>query len=173
MIVTPESEDGDHVFDTTSYAASPGHGLAALQEMVGWPLPPDLVAFYELFEKALVVTRTHPLHIWPEDKILRLTREFYRDDFTKPLRVFRFGDYFDCETTQFGMRLEEPGTMKWRVFSTAVGCLDDIDDDQVDPDRILAPSFREWLADWIARDGLPDPFMQLGPEGGYIDPVEE
>jgi hypothetical protein len=103
--------------------------------------------------------------------MLSLTREFFRDDFTKPLRVFRFGDQYDREATQFGMWLEEPGTMKWRVISTAVGCLDDLDDDYVEPERILASSFSEWLKDWINRDGLPDPFMELGLEGGYVDPA--
>jgi hypothetical protein len=171
MISEPTSGDGEYIFETTNYAVSPGHGLPALQEMVGWALPPDLAAFYELYEKALVITRTHPLHLWPEEKMLSLTREFFRDDFTKPLRVFRFGDQYDREATQFGMWLEEPGTMKWRVISTAVGCLDDLDDDYVEPERILASSFSEWLKDWINRDGLPDPFMELGLEGGYVDPA--
>lgn len=171
LIVATETCDGEHVFDTSSYATTPGHGLAALEEMVGWPLPPDLIEFYSLVEKALLVTRTYPLHFWHEAKIIEETQERFRDHFTKPLRVFRFGDHFDMEATQFGLWLEEPGTMKWRVISTAIGCLDDLDDDYVEPDRILGASFYEWLKDYVERDGLPDPFMGLGPEGGFLDPA--
>ncbi len=170
MISQPESGDGEFIFDTTSYATAPGHGLPLLQEMVGWPLPSDFVTFYELYEQALVVTRTHPLHLWSEKKILDNIMD-YREDFTKPLRIFRFGDQYDREATYFSLWLEEPGTMKWRVISTAIGRLDDLDNDYVEPDRILAPSFSEWLWDWIDRDGLPDGFMGLGPEGGFLDPA--
>jgi hypothetical protein len=170
MISEPEAGTGEFVFDTTNFASVPGHGLATLQEMVGWPLPPDLIAFYELFEKALVITRTFPLHIWPEEKIVNAIKD-HRESFAKPLRVFRFGEQFDREATQFGMRLEEAGTMRWRVISTELGSIDDEDDDYVESDRVLGNSFREWLKDLIDRDGLPDPFMRLGPEGGFIDPV--
>jgi hypothetical protein len=49
-------------------------------------------------------------------------------------------------------------------------------DDHLDHGReeedILAPSFYDWLKDFIERDGLPDPYMDIGPEGGFLDPHE-
>jgi hypothetical protein len=35
IITKTESGGGEHIFDTTSYATSPGHELHKLQEMVG------------------------------------------------------------------------------------------------------------------------------------------
>jgi hypothetical protein len=169
-IILPADEQGlDCVFETSSYATSPGHGLRVLQAMVGHPLPEDFTAFHEQFEKALVVTRTFPLHLWHEDKIIEGIHRF-REFIDKPFRVFRFGDQYEREATQFGLWLEEPGTMKWRVITTAPGVIDDMDDDDIDPDRIIGDSFYEWLKSWIERDGLPDMSMGLGPEGGFLDP---
>lgn len=169
-IIIPADNQGENcIFEAASYATSPGHGLAKVQEMVGYPLPDDLLAFYERYEKALVVTRTYPLHMWHEDKIIEKIK-WFREFFDKPFRVFRFGDQYDREATQFGMWLEEPGTDKWRIISTAIGIIDDMDDDNVTPDRIIGQNFYEWFKSWVERDGLPDPFMDLGPEGGFIDP---
>ncbi|RYD37171.1 MAG: hypothetical protein EOP86_04090, partial [Verrucomicrobiaceae bacterium] len=70
----PETGDGEYIFEAASYAAVPGHGLAEVQKMVGNPLPPDLLAFYERYEKALAVTRTYPLHLWPEEALYLLER---------------------------------------------------------------------------------------------------
>ena len=169
-IITPADEQGENcVFETSSYATSPGHGLPVLQSLVGHPLPQDFIAFHEQFEKALVVTRTAPLHLWQEDKIIEGIQRF-RESPGQPFRVFRFGDQYEREATQFGLWLEELGTMKWRVITTAAGVIDDMDDDFIDPDRIIGDSFYEWLRSWIERDGLPDLCMGLGPEGGFLDP---
>jgi len=169
MIEEP-NDFGDGVFETTSYATIPGHGVTKLQQMVGNPLPPDLVAFYESYEKALVVTRTYPLHLWHEAKIIEEIAE-RREFLDSPIRTFRFGEQYDRQATQYGLWLEEPGTMKWRVIGMENGIIDEMDDPYVEPDRIIGQSFYEWIKSWVERDGLPDPFMQLGPEGGFLEPV--
>ena len=61
--------------------------------------------------------------------------------------------------------------MKWRIIGMDNGIIDELDDPYVEPDRIIGQSFYEWIKSWIDRDGLPDPFMQLGPEGGFLDPA--
>ncbi len=167
----PKTLDGTYIFETASYASSPGHGLARVQELVGHPLPSDFLAFYQRYEKALIVTRTYPIHMWHEDKIIEGIFDYwaYPD---RPFRILRFGDQYDRQATQFGLWLEEPGTMKWRVVSTQIGS-NYLDDTLMDPGQIIGQSFYEWLKDWVDRDGLPDGFMNLGPEGGFIDPLTE
>ena len=59
-IIREEVEGADCIFEATSYATMPGHGLSRLQELVRHPLPPEFIAFYEKCEKALAVTLTYP-----------------------------------------------------------------------------------------------------------------
>jgi hypothetical protein len=152
-ILVPADEHGENcVFESTSYATSPGHGLSTLQSMVGHTLPEDFTAFHEQFEKALVVSRACPLHLWSEDQIVESIHRF-REFPDKPFRVFRFGDLYEIEATQFGLWLEEPGSSKWKVITTAPGVIDDMDDDSVEPSRIVGDSFHSWLQKWIEQDG--------------------
>ncbi len=167
----PKTRNGTFIFEVSSYATNPGHGLAQVQKMVGHPLPDDFLAFYERYEKALVVTRTYPIHLWHEEKIIEGIYDFCAY-FDRPFRMLRFGDQYDRGATQFALWLETPGTMNWRVVSTQSGS-SYLDDTVIDPDEIIGPSFYEWLKDWIERDGLPGGFMGLGPEGGFLDPPTE
>lgn len=58
------------------------------------------------------------------------------------------------------------------MVSTSVGQLDDRYDKIGLTDYYkVGDSFGGWLEDLIARDGLPDPFMDLDMEGGMIDPI--
>ena len=170
-IITPPDTNGENcVFETTSYANSPGFALNKLQEFVRNPLPLDFISFYNQYAKALVVTRTYPLCISPKEMIIKNIHRFH-NSLDGDLRIFRFGDQYELEATQYGLWLEEPGTMKWRVVTTALGIIDDMDEAQMDPDRIVGECFYDWIRSWIARDGLPDPTMDLGAEGGFLDPV--
>jgi hypothetical protein len=69
-IVQEADEFGNCIFEATSYATVPGHGLSRLQESVRHPLPPEFIAFYEKYEKALAITLAYPLYLWPEEKIM-------------------------------------------------------------------------------------------------------
>jgi hypothetical protein len=158
-ILQEEDHDGNSIFEATSYATTPGHGLAELNQLVQWPLPPEFCEFYEHYEKALAVTRTYPLYLWPEAKIIDEINE-RREFLDRPLRTFRFGEQYEREATQFGLWLEEPGTMKWRVIGMDNGTIDEMDDPYVEPDRIIGASFYEWFKKWIETDGASDPFME-------------
>jgi hypothetical protein len=48
---------------------------------------------------------------------------------------------------------------------------DDEYDLSVDADEVLSCSFYEWLLALIKMDGIPDPYINIGPEGGFLDPV--
>ncbi len=171
IVVDADELGKDCLFLAASYATSPGHGLAKVQKMVGHPLPEDFLGFYERYEKALVVSRTFPIHLWHEEKIIEGIHDYcaYSD---RPFRLLRFGDQYEMGAVQFALWLETPGTMNWRVVATQSGS-SYLDDTVLDPDEIIGPSFYEWLKDWIERDGLPDGFMDLGPEGGLMDPPTE
>ncbi len=102
-LIQEADEFGNRIFETTSYASIPGHGLYRLQELVRHPLPPEFIAFYEKYEKALAVTLTYPLYFWPEDKIIEEINE-RREFLDRPMRTFRFGEQYEREATQFGRK---------------------------------------------------------------------
>lgn len=169
-IIIPADHRGENcVFEAASYGRSPGHGLTRVQALVGNPLPDDFLAFYEQYETALVVTRTFPLHLWSEDKMIEGIK-WHREFYDKPFRVLRFGDQYDRNFIYFALWLEDIGTKNWRVIATDHGSIDDMDDDHVDSGQIIGNSFYEWLKSWVERDGLPDPFMEIGEDGGFNDP---
>ena len=68
------------------------------------------------------------------------------------LRPFRFGEQYEREATQYGLWLEAPGTMEWRVISMDRGVIDEDDDPYVEPDRIVGASFFEWFKEWMESD---------------------
>jgi hypothetical protein len=158
-IIREEIGIADCIFEATSYATMPGHGLGRLQELVRHPLPPDFIAFYERYAKALAVTLTYPLYFWSEDKMVEEINE-RREFLDRPMRTFRFGEQYEREATQYGLWLEEPGTMKWRVISTDSGVIDEDDDPYVEPDRIVGASFFEWFKEWMESDGASDPWTE-------------
>ena len=158
-IIREEVGIADCIFEATSYATMPGHGLSRLQELVRYPLPPGFIAFYEKCKKALAVTLTYPLYFWPEDKIIEEIKE-RREFLDRPMRTFRFGEQYEREATQYGLWLEEPGTMEWRVISMDRGVIDEDDDPYVEPDRIVGASFFEWFKEWVESDGASDPWTE-------------
>jgi hypothetical protein len=165
-------EDGeDTYFRTSSYARTPGAGVGAIESALKNNLPDDFSDFYKKYAEALVVTRSYPLHIWDSEKILECFGEMrYKKNY--PLRFIRFGDYWDMGARQFGLWQRDPNLSEWWVVATSLSHLDDFYDDPSYSDyNKLGNSFSGWLEDWIARDGLPDPFMKLGPEGGFLDPA--
>jgi hypothetical protein len=161
------------VFDTTSYARIPGTSLDKLSGFMQNQLPPDFQGFYQRYAETLVVTRSCPIHLWSEDKILEEVVESTSLWNRKtPIRFFRFGEYYDCRAQMFGLWQEKPGSEVWKVVVTDHYTRDDeFDLNDVEPILILGESFYEWLKSLIEKDGLPDPFFDLGEEGGYLDPV--
>ncbi|CAM2817337.1 SMI1/KNR4 family protein [Rariglobus hedericola] len=166
-------DEGTTIFRTSSYARSPGGDtVAQIEALLQNRLPDDFRAFYASYAEALAVTRSYPIHFWDIEKI----KEWFADmRYSKPypLRFIRFGEYWDLGSTQFALWQKNPDKPDWMVVTTSVGQHDDQYDDPNFTDYYkLGDSFSGWLEDWIARDGLPDPFMKLGPEGGFLDPVD-
>lgn len=166
-------QEGDVTyFSTSSYARGPGEDTGTeIEALLGNRLPSDFRAFYDKFAEALVVTRSYPIHIWNLNKI---SEWFWDMRYKKPypLRFIRFGDYWDLRATQFALWQKDPAKLEWCVVATSVEQIDDQYDDPSFTDyNKLGDSFSAWLEDWVARDGLPDPFMKLGTEGGFLDPA--
>jgi hypothetical protein len=161
------------VFDTTSYSKEPGSNLRQLLDFLGNELPPDFLAFYKKYAEALVVTRSYPIHLWSEGKMIEeATTRWRLWNLQKPIRFFRFGEYFDCEAQQFGLWQEKVGSGIWRVVVTDIDSRDEeFDADEMDPVYIMGLSFYDWLKDLIDRDGLPDPFIEVSEKGGFLDPA--
>ncbi|MEY4484772.1 MAG: hypothetical protein RL693_2224 [Verrucomicrobiota bacterium] len=161
------------VFDTTSYARVPGTNLEKLSEFMENKLPQDFLDFYQRYAEALVVTRSHPIHLWSEDRILEeATESTAMWNRKKPIRFFRFGEYYDYDAQMFGLWQEKPGSDVWKVVVTDHYTNDDeFDVDNVEPILIRGESFYEWLKRLVEKEGLPDPFFDVGVEGGYLDPV--
>lgn len=155
---------------TRSYARKPGRELAALEKVLQNRLPGDFLEFHRLYDEALVTTRTYPIHLWSEERILKEI-EMWRDLYSYPLRFFRFGEYWDRNELWFGLWQENPDINSWKVIITAYDNRDDHLDSGRSEEYVLATSFYEWLKSLIERDGLPDPYMDIGPEGGFLDPA--
>lgn len=165
-----KEEGWERVILTRSYARKPGKGLAKLGTLMQNHLPEDFLEFHQLYDEALVTTRTLPIHLWSEEKILEEMKT-WRDLYPYPLRFFRFGDYWDRNELWFGLWQSDPDINQWKVLITGYDNRDDHLDHGREDEYILAPSFYEWLKDFIARDGLPDPFMDIGAGGGVLDPA--
>lgn len=169
-VVEDGEDDPSLVIETRSYARTPGSELAKLESTLLNSLPEDFLEFHRLYDEALLTTQTYPIHLWNEARILEEI-EMWRDNYTYPLRFFRFADYWDNYGFYYGLWQAEPGGGEWRVVICHHSIRDDDLDHGRDDEYILAPSFYEWLKDFIARDGIPDPYQEIGPEGGYLDPV--
>lgn len=155
---------------TRSYARKPGKGLEKLEQTLKAVPPCDFQNFHVLYEEALVTTRTFPIHLWSEKKILEEI-ENWRDLYPFPLRFFRFGQYWDRYGLWFGLWNVLPGGPDWKVIITSHDNRDDDLDSGRSKEYILGSSFHEWLKGLIERDGLPDPYMDLGLDGGFLDPI--
>jgi hypothetical protein len=160
----------ERVILTRSYARKPGKGLPRLEALMQNRLPEDFCEFHRLYDEALLTTRTFPIHLWSEEKILEELKT-WRDLYPYPLRFFRFGDYWDRNELWFGLWQSDFESNQWKVLITGYDNRDDHLDLGREDEYILAPCFYEWLLDFIKRDGLPDPYMNIGPEGGFLDPA--
>jgi hypothetical protein len=166
-VVEGSEDDPSQVILTRSYARKPGKGLGNLEKVLQNSLPEDFLQFHQLYDEALITTRTYPIHLWNEDQILSGI-ESWRDQYPYPLRFFRFGEYWDCRELWFGLWQVNPGTDDWRVIITSHDNRGDVLDWGREEEYILAPSFHEWLKNFIERDGLPDPYMT---DFGTLDPA--
>jgi hypothetical protein len=163
-------DDPSQVILVRSYARKPGKGLAKLEALLRNRLPDDFLGFHCLYDEALVTTRTYPIHLWNEETIIEEING-WRDLYPYPVRFFRFAQYWDIYGLYYGLWQETDGGDDWRVVICSHNQRDDDLDDFVEKECILCPSFHEWLKDLIARDGLPDPYKEIGPEGGFLDPA--
>ena len=162
------SEDPDGwVVLTSSYARKPGKGLHEVENILQNQLPDDFIEFHRLYDEALVTTRTFPVHLWNEEKILDGIA-MWRDLYPYPLRYFRFGEYWDRYELWFGLWQANPKLNEWKVVITSYDNRDDHLDSGRPEEYILAPSFYAWLKSFIERDGLPDPYMT---QFGTLDPT--
>jgi hypothetical protein len=132
-------------------------------------LPDDFLEFHQLYDEALLTTRTYPIHLWSEEKILEGIEDF-RDLTDLPIRFFRFAEYWDQRELWYGLWLD-PGDATWKVAVADMSDRDQIYEENISEEYILSSSFRAWLKDFIRRDGLPDPYKGIGPEGGFLDPA--
>lgn len=156
---------------TSSYARMPGSDLAPLEAFLKNALPEDFTTFWGRYSEALVITRSFPIHLWPVQKMID-SMELMRKTERCPIRFFRFGEQWDAEAVEYGLWQHTPGKDDWWVVATSLEYNDDyFDDENLTDYTLLGYSFKSWLEDWIARDGLPDPLMRLGPDGGFLDPV--
>lgn len=164
--IISEESDGWVVL-TKSYARKPGKALNNLENLLQTRLPKDFLEFHQVYDEALVTTRTFPVHLWNEDKILEGI-EFWRDLCPGPIRFIRFGEYWDKRSLYFGLWNQVLGSSEWRVAIADWGDRDQIYEKDIAEEYILAPSFYAWLRSFIERDGLPDPFMT---RFGQLDPA--
>ncbi len=169
-IVEGEGDDPSQVILTRSYARKPGKGLAKLEAVLQNKLPEDFLEFHRIYDEALLTTRTFPIHLWSEEKILDEI-EGWRDLYPYPLRFFRFAQYWDIYGLYYGLWQENPDGNEWRVVICSHSQRDDDLDQDVEQEYVLARSFHDWLKDFIERDGIPDPYKEIGPEGGFLDPA--
>lgn len=134
-----KEEGWERVILTRSYARKPGKGLARLEALMRNRLPDDLLEFHRLYDEALLTTCTYPIHLWNERKILEGIEEF-RDLTELPIRFFRFGEYWDRRELWFGLWLH-PTDATWKVAIADMSDRDQIYEENISEDYILAPSF--------------------------------
>ena len=159
------------IFETSSFASRLGEGASRLESVLQNQIPVSIRSFYEQFSEALLVTRSFPIHIWTIDKVLDRMNDM-RQKRPYPLRFFRFADYWDLNEAEFALWQPNPKNPQWIVVSTSVNEIDDQYDVIGQRDYYkVGDSFNGWLDDLIARDGLPDPFIELDQEGGFLDPA--
>lgn len=157
--------------ETSSYARAPGIGTSRLEDFIKNQLPADFEAFYQKYAEALVVTRTFPVHLWTIETMIASIQEMRQLE-RCPIRFVRFGEQWDRSAAQYALWQHTPGLDDWWVVATSREYHDDyFDNENLTDYNLLGYSFKSWLEDWISRDGLPDPLMDLGPEGGFLDPA--
>ncbi len=164
--ILSEEPDGWIVL-TKSYARKPGKGLLKVEEVMQNTLPNDFLEFHQLYDEALITTRTYPIHLWNEDRILEEI-ELSRDESPQPYRLVRFGNYWDTSDLYFALWNVDPVRGTWEVVVASLDERDQIIECSMPPEAILGRPFHTWLKDFIERDGVPDPFMT---RFGTLDPA--
>lgn len=160
-------DDASQVILTRSYARKPGKGLQNLEKILQNQLPEDFLEFHQLYDEVFITTRTYPVFLWNEEKIIE-EFELWRDLCPDPIRFIRFGEYWDRQSLYFGLWNQVPGSSEWRVAIAEWGDRDQIYEKDIADEYILGSSFHAWLKCFIERDGLPDPFMT---RFGTLDPA--
>jgi len=164
--ILSEESDGWLIL-TRNYARKPGKGLLNLAKLLQNHLPEDFIEFHQIYNEALVTTRTHPIYLWNEEKIID-GFEHWRDLCPEPIRFIRFGEYWDRQSLYFGLWNRVPGSSEWEVSIAGSDDRDQIYEENIDDEYILGTSFHAWLKSFIERDGLPDPYMT---NFGTLDPA--
>jgi hypothetical protein len=163
------SDDPSQVILARSIARKRDQKLDHLKYKIWNPLPDDFREFHEIYDEALIVTRTMPIHLWTEDDIIK-NIDIWRDCFDHPIRFFRFGGYWDYDL-HFGLWKPDENS-EWSVVITSNDNRDDIFETyDLGKEQLLSSSFYKWIHDLIKNDGIPDPYMGIGVEGGFLDPA--
>jgi hypothetical protein len=141
-----------------AYLRGPSSALDKLEDAMRCKLPEDFVQFHREFGEALVITRTDPLWLWDEEKMI----QEFRDDFERDLdeefpegRFFRFASYPTEHRLLYGLRKHDQ-TDLWEIARPNLG---DFYEEIIAPEgreHYVAASFYDWLKNFIERDGYPD-----------------
>ncbi len=173
------ADRGDHrVVEISSCARSPGVGVEAIEAIIRQPLPDDFRDFYASYSEAVIVTRSRPLHLWPVSKIvsaLELNAWAFEDDDVR--HFFRFGEYLHADASHFALGQSPSDYKSWPVWFTSIEETDkecEVNLMSASNPYSLGRSFREWLKEFIASDGMNDYFLSEhaeSPGGAAYDPV--
>ena len=158
-------EEDDVVWIKTqgAYARTGGNDLEDVQSIMNNPLPGDFLEFYREIREGLLITLSHPIHFWSEEKMIG-EMQAMRDDFNGPIRFLRFGDYYHLEGTQFALWKPRSSSGGWHVVTTSHERRDDFYDAAIDerPDavHVYGEGFTSWMNLLIESDGVNDPLCR-------------
>jgi hypothetical protein len=158
-------EEGRKIWVSTksAYAIQPGNDLAGVRAFLENELPGDFLEFYREIREGLLITLSHPIHFWSEERMLEKLDEM-RHARNGPVRFLRFADYFDLEATQFALWQPTPTWPTWRVVTTSVERIDDFYDTAFveDPNDVYvyAEDFTSWIKFLVETDGVDDPICR-------------
>jgi hypothetical protein len=112
QVMEGEEDDSSQIILTRSYARISNY--KNLECVLKNSPPMDFEAFYRVCDEALVTTRTMPIHLWKIDHMIDRISNF-RDVYDYPIRFFRFGEYWDMQSLQFGLWQSNPMVSEWSV----------------------------------------------------------
>jgi hypothetical protein len=121
-------------------------------------LPDDFVQFYQEFGEALVISRTDPLWLWNEEKMIQEFKDDFERDFDEEFpegRFFRFAYYPTEPTREYGL-LKNHLTDSWEIVAPPHGIFYEEMVGLEGREHYGSGPFYDWLKSFIERDGYPD-----------------
>jgi hypothetical protein len=155
-----EATQAEYVIAHTNGAYIKGFtsGLGKLKAALRTTLPEDFIQFYSEFGEALVITRSDPLWLWNEERMIQgfeedFDREF--DDEFPEGRFFTFANYPSEPTLRYGLRKNDL-TDAWEVVRPNHGAFYEEIIGPEGREHYVAETFYDWLKSHVERDGYPD-----------------